>query len=228
MSGGLTEMTPVSLTVNSSGGGGPAVSLAPTSLAWSGVVVGMTAVAKTVTLTNTGTATLNIGSIAISGDFAQQTVAKACTGTVLAGASCLIKVAFTPTQVGLRTGSITITDNATGSPQSLALSGTGNPQATLAPANASFGGLTVGTTSSSKVFTLSNKQNVTLNNIAISTTGDFSVSATTCTGSLAASSSCTISVVFTPTVKGTRTGSLSVSDSASNSPESSSLTGTGK
>jgi hypothetical protein len=100
--------------------------------------------------------------------------------------------------------------------------------ATLTPANATYATQAVGTTSAAKTFTLTNDQTVTLTSIGISTTGDFAVSATTCTTSLAAKGKCTISVTFTPTETGTRTGELSVSDSASNSPQTSSLTGTGK
>jgi hypothetical protein len=139
----------------------------------------------------------------------------------------VIKVAFTPTQVGLRTGNITITDNAPNSPQTVPLSGTGVAQATLTPATGTYSARKVGTTSPVKLFTLTNKQSVALNNIASSTTGDFSISTTTCTTSLAAKSKCTIGVTFTPTATGTRTGTLSVSDSASNSPQISTLTGTG-
>jgi hypothetical protein len=86
----------------------------------------------------------------------------------------------------------------------------------------------VGTTSLPKTFTLKNNQSVALSSIVISTTGDFSVSTTTCGASLAAKTHCTISVVFTPTAVGTRTGKLNVADDASNSPQTSSLTGTGK
>jgi len=211
-----------------SGGGGPLVTLVPTSQKWSAIVVGVTSGAKTVTLTNSGTATLNISSIKTSGDFAQKIVAKSCGSTVAVGKSCVIEVTFTPTQVGLRNGTLTITDNAPDSPQTVVLSGTGTPQATLAPSSATYPAQKVETTSPAKVFTLANKQSVTLNSIVISTTGDFSVSATTCTTSLAAKTYCTISVVFTPTKTGTRTGTLSVSDSAINSPQTSSLTGTGK
>ena len=226
VSGSLTQTTTVSLTVTSSGS--PAVTLVPTSLTWAKVVVGVTAAGKTVTLTNTGTATLNISSIATSGDFAQTTSTKPCGSTVLAGKSCVIKVTFTPTQLGVRTGNLTITDNASNSPQTVPLSGTGVPQATLTPSSATFAARTVGTTSPAKVFTLTNNQSVTLNSIVISTTGDFSVSTTTCTTSLIAKANCKISVVFTPTAKGTRPGSLSVADSATNSPQTSTLTGTGK
>lgn len=99
--------------------------------------------------------------------------------------------------------------------------------ATLTPASATYAKRKVGTTSAAKTFTLTNKQPVALTNIAISTTGDFAVSAKTCTTSLAAKNKCTISVTFTPQATGTRTGQLSVSDSASNSPQTVSLTGTG-
>ena len=59
-------------------------------------------------------------------------------------------------------------------------------------------------------------------------TGDFTISATTCSATLAAKAKCTISVVFKPTAKGARTGTLTVADSASGSPQTASLTGTGK
>jgi hypothetical protein len=226
-SGALTNTTTLSLTVNASGGS-PVVTLVPTSLTFGNTVVGVTTPAKSVTLSNTGTATLNISSIATSGDFAQTTSTKPCGSTLAAGKNCVIKVTFTPTQLGLRTGNLTITDNATNSPQTVPLSGTGIPPATLAPASATYPAQKVGTTSTAKVFTLTNKQSVTLNSIVISTTGDFSVSTTTCTTSLAAKANCKISVTFTPAATGTRTGLLSVADSANNSPQTSSLTGTGK
>jgi subtilase family serine protease len=209
-------------------GGGPTVTVSPTSLTWGDVVEGATGAKKAVTLTNTGTSTLNISSIAISGDFGQTTSPKPCGSTLAAGKSCKIEVTFTPTQVGARTGSLTITDNASDSPQTVALSGTGAVQATLTPATEKFATEQVGATSPAKTLTLSNKQAVALTGIVISTTGDFSVSATTCTSSLAAKSKCTISVVFTPKATGTRTGTLSVADSAIGSPQTSSLTGTGK
>jgi hypothetical protein len=226
-SGALTNTTTLSLTVNASGGG-PIVTLVPTSLTFGNTVVGVTSPPKSVTLTNTGTATLNISSIATSGDFGQAVSTNPCGATLAAGAHCVIKVTFTPTQLGLRTGNLTITDNAPGSPQTVPLSGTGIPPVTLAPASVTFPGTTVGTTSLPKTFTLTNKQNVTLTSIVISTTGDFSVSSTTCGASLAAKTNCKINVVFTPTAIGTRTGKLSVSDSANNSPQTSNLTGTGK
>ncbi len=226
-SGSLTATTSVSLTVTS-GGGGPTVTVSPASLTWGTVVLGATGAAKSVTLTNTGSTTLNISSITTSGDFAQSTSTKPCGSTLAAGANCIIKVTFTPSQLGARTGTLTLTDNSPSSPQTVALSGTGGVQAKLTPVTATFASEPVGVASPAKVFTLANKQAVALTGINISTTGDFSVSTTTCTSSLNALSSCTISVVFTPTAVGTRTGTLSVADSAIGSPQTSSLKGTGK
>jgi Abnormal spindle-like microcephaly-assoc'd, ASPM-SPD-2-Hydin len=114
-------------------GGGPAVSLAPTSLKWGKVLVGTTASGKKkVTVTNTGDATLSISNIATTGDFALVAVKKTKKVTPCAngismapGGSCLVKVSFTPTQTGPRTGALTFTDNAPNSPQSVGLTGTG-------------------------------------------------------------------------------------------------------
>jgi hypothetical protein len=104
----------------------PAVSLSPTSLSFGNQQVNTTSAASTVTLTNSGDAALTINSIGLSGtnsgDFAQSNT---CPGTLAAGASCTIRVTFTPTATDSRSASVTITDNASGSPQSVALSGTG-------------------------------------------------------------------------------------------------------
>src|SRR5205823_220093 len=77
-----------------------------------------------VTLTNSGTGSLTISSIGLSGtnagDFAQT---NNCPSTVAASASCTISVTFSPTATGTRSASVTITDNAAGSPHSVSLSG---------------------------------------------------------------------------------------------------------
>ncbi len=222
VSGSLTNQTTISLTVTANG---PIASLSPTSLTFPKTVVGVTSTPQTVTLTNTGVSTLNIASIVPSGDFAVQSTN--CGGTLAPNAKCMVNVTFTPTQAGTRTGTLTFNDNAPNSPQSVALSGTGVAQATLTPASETYKKQKVGTTSKAKKFTLTNNQAVALTGIAISTTGDFAVSAQTCGSSLAAKKKCTIDVTFTPTQTGTRTGQLMVGDSASNSPQTATLAGTG-
>ena len=203
----------------------PRVTLSTTSLSFGNEVLDETSAAKTVTATSTGSATLDISSITASGNFAIS--ANTCGATLAVKKNCKVSVTFTPKVLGKLTGTLMFTDNAPNSPQAVALSGTGIEPATLTPASATYAAQKVGTTSAAKTFTLTNNQTVTLASVAISTTGEFAVSAKTCTTSLAAKEKCTISVTFTPKATGTRTGKLSVSDSASNSPQTSSLTGTG-
>ncbi|MBZ5666834.1 MAG: choice-of-anchor D domain-containing protein, partial [Acidobacteriia bacterium] len=193
VSGSLNHSTTLQLTVNQSGGG-PAVTLTPTSLTWGKVVVGTAGATKTVTVTNTGIATLHFGTITTSGDFALAASPKPCSSTLAVGVSCKIKVTFTPTQLGVRTGTLTINDDAANSPQTVPLSGTGVGPATLTPTSATYAVRKVGTTSAAKTFTLTNKQSAFLTGITVATTGDFAVSAQTCPGSLPPTTSCTISV----------------------------------
>jgi hypothetical protein len=211
-------------TIPLTGGLAP-VEVSPNSLSFGNEAVGTTSPAKTVTLKNTSTSTLYISSITPGGDFAIS--ANTCGSTLAGKKSCKVSITFTPMALGKLTGTLTFTDYAANSPQTVPLSGTGVDPATLTPATATYAAQAEGTTSAAKVFTLTNNQNVALDNIVISTTGDFAVSATTCTTSLAAKGKCTISVTFMPAATGSLTGQLSVSDSASNSPQTSNLTGTG-
>jgi hypothetical protein len=209
----------VQITVN------PPPSVSPTSLNFGNQGINETSAAKTVTLTNAVTGPLTISNIAASTPFAISSTT--CGSTLAAGKTCTVSVTFTPTALGAVKGTLSFTDNAPNSPQKASLSGTGVEPATVTPASADYGNQKVGTTSAPKTFTLANNQNAMLSNIMISTSGNFAVSATTCSTTLAAYKSCTISVTFTPKATGTRTGSLIVSDSANNSPQTSSLSGTG-
>jgi hypothetical protein len=104
----------------------PAVGLSPTSLTFASQNVGTISAAQSVTLSNNGNATLSISNIAISGtnsgDFAQT---NACGSSLVAGADCAINVTFKPAATGARSASLAITDNASGSPQTVSLSGMG-------------------------------------------------------------------------------------------------------
>jgi subtilase family serine protease len=113
-------------------GNQPLVFPYPASLAWKNVVVGATGPKKTVTVTNTGASSLTISSITVSAEFAlvtlkaTKTVTPCASGLTLApAASCKIELTFDPTQTGPQTGDLTINDTASGSPQQVALSGTG-------------------------------------------------------------------------------------------------------
>lgn len=124
-SSALTNSTSLGLTVNAASSSGAAVSLSPASLTWGTIKVGTTAPERTVTVKNTGTATLDISSITTSGDFGQKIIASSCGSTLAAKKACQIEVTFTPTATGVRTGTLTINDNAPNTPQTVPLTGTG-------------------------------------------------------------------------------------------------------
>jgi hypothetical protein len=196
-----------------------------------------TSASQSATLSSNGTGSLTITSIVASGDFALVTTATSCHyagGTLAQGSTCTIDVVFTPTAAGTRNGSVTVTDNnggVAGSTQTISLTGTGvaAPIASLSPGGLTFSALNVGTTSSGQTVTLSNTGTVALTISAISVTGDFAQT-NNCAGSVAASSSCTFTVTFTPTAGNTRSGTLTVTDNTggvAGSTQTASLTGTG-
>jgi two-component sensor histidine kinase len=223
-------------TVSLSGTGtsvpAPVVSLSPTSLAFDNQAVDMTSTAQSLTLSNTGNAALSITSLALTGtnasDFAQT---NNCAASVAAGTNCTISVTFTPSASGSRTASVSITDNASGSPQTVSLSGTGTAAlVSLSPTSLAFGNQPVGTTSAAQSLTLSNTGNAALSITSLALTGsnasDFAQT-NTCGSSVAGGANCTISVTFTPSGSGSRTASVSITDNASGSPQTVSLSGTG-
>src|SRR5947199_266368 len=113
----------------SGNGTAPCVVFAPTTLGFEIYPLSLHDALPILTLTNTGAAALTINSFAASGDFAAtSTGASACPtspATLAAGANCTINVTFTPTASGARTGTLSVTDNAGGSPQIMTLSGNG-------------------------------------------------------------------------------------------------------
>ena len=208
--------------------GGPAVTLSPTSLVFATQLVGTTSPAQTVTLTNTGSAALSITSIATTGDFAQT---NNCGSSVAMGASCTISVTFTPTTINARTGTVSVTDNAPASPQTVSLTGTGT-YVSWTPASLNFGTVSVGTTSAPQNITFTNNASATLMIKSVAVTGadnkDFSQT-DTCGTSLPKRSSCTITVTFAPTATGLRTANISISDYlGGNTTQNIPLSGTGQ
>ncbi len=218
-------------TVTLTGNGvAPAVTLLPTSLNFSDQVVGTTSPAQTVTLTNSGTATLNISNITASGDFAQTNTCGTLPAQINSGASCAIAVTFRPTTTGVRRGSVAITDDASGSPQSVSLTGNGVASSvTLSPLSLTFADQLVGTTSAAQTVTLTNNGTSALTISSIGASGDFAQTnkCPISPNTLAVGASCTITVTFTPTTTGTRRGGVNITDDAPGSPQSVSLTGTG-
>ncbi len=215
-------------------GRAPAVTLTPTSLAFASTVVGSTTAAQFVTIKNSGTATLNLTSETITGTNPTSFIKSAttCGTTLAAAASCTVSVEFKPAATGALKASLSIADNATGSPQAVALTGTGTaPAVTLTPTSLAFASTVVGTTTAAKVVTIKNSGTATLNLTSETITGtnptSFIKSATTCGTTLAVAASCTVSVEFKPAVTGALKASLSIADNATGSPQAVTLTGTG-
>jgi hypothetical protein len=237
-SGGTTNVTACagsicgSTTLNSVF---PVASLSTSSLSFANQNVGTSSVAQVVTLTNTGTGAMAITALGItgtnSGDFSQANNCPVSPATLAPGANCMFSVKFTPTATGSRAASISITDNAAGSPQSVLLSGNGTlPSITLTPATLAFGNQVINTTSTAKTITLSNPGSGTLAISSIAVTGanltEFAET-NTCGSNVGSSGTCTISVTFTPATGGAKTASVTVTDNSAGSPHSVSLTGTG-
>jgi hypothetical protein len=209
---------------SSSGGSSPAITLSPTSITFSIQSVGTTSAPQSITVTDSGTATLTFTSIAVSGDYAQT---NNCGTSLGAGGSCTISVTFTPSSSGARTGAVTITDNASGSPHTVSLTGTGAvPTVSVSPSSLAFGNQTLHTSSSPLPVNVQNTGASTLTITSIVVSGDFSQTNNCGTG-VGAGGSCTINVTFAPTGIGTRNGALTITDNAGNSPQTVNLTGTG-
>jgi len=202
------------------------VTLSSTSLKFGVELVGTRSAAQTATLTNTGAATLTISSIAVSGDFLAE---NNCGSSLPAGASCTIRVAFNPSAKGVRTGRVTITDDAADSPQTIKLKGTGTV-VQLSPSSLHFGNQVVGTTSDPQRATITNtgSDSFHISGIGISgpNFGDFAET-TTCGSRLVAGGSCTVDVTFTPGARGHRHASLKIVDDGGASPQAVPLSGTG-
>ncbi|MGA7694829.1 MAG: choice-of-anchor D domain-containing protein [Candidatus Sulfotelmatobacter sp.] len=204
----------------------PIVSPSPLSLAFNPQVVNTTSASKAVTLKNTGTASVNINSITATGNFA--VASKTCGASLNSGASCTINLNFTPSVAGALTGSLAISDSAPDSPQTVALSGTGNLPLTITPATLAFGTETVGHTTPAKTATLTNNESTTLS-FSFAPSGNYTISSsgTTCGASLAAKAKCNIAVTFTPTANGSINGAVTITDTAGFSPQLIALSGTG-
>jgi Putative Ig domain/HYDIN/CFA65/VesB-like, Ig-like domain len=106
--------------------GAPAVAFTPTSLTFAAQAIGTTSAPQSITVTNTGNAGLFINSAAVPNTLDFTEVGDGCSGlTLAAGTSCSVSITFTPTLSGTRSAAFTLTDNATNSPQTVALTGSG-------------------------------------------------------------------------------------------------------
>jgi hypothetical protein len=222
-----------------SGTTGPTVTVTPPSLTFGSQTVGTTSATQSVTVSNTGTATVTFAGFTVSGtnavDFGVPlpTSGTMCSpaGTLAGGASCTINVLFTPSAIGSRAATLNIADNATGSPQLVNLTGTGaggSGTISISPASLTFASQNVGTTSAPQTVTVSNIGGVTVTFTGIVTSGDFAgATLAQCPSIPVEAEPCTFSITFTPKATGTRTGTITFTDNATGSPQILTLIGTG-
>jgi hypothetical protein len=208
-------------------------SLSATTIEFGNENVGTTSASHSVTLTNKGNAPLDLIGISVTGaDPSSFIFSNGCGLTVAAGKSCSIHGYFTPAADGSLTAAVTITDNASNSPESIELSGTGTgaPAVSLSANSLVFASRKLGTTSASQSVVLTNTGDAPLDITSISVTGaDASsfVFTNACGSKVAAAKTCSIQGHFTPAAAGALTAAVIITDNAGDSPESIALSGTG-
>ena len=203
--------------------------LTPATASFGSLTVGTTSTAQMFQLANAGTASLPITSITVTSGSGFAITINTCTNSLGLGASCQIGVTFAPQSSGSATATLTVVDSV--GTQTSTLAGTATaaptPQAALTPATASFGSVTVGTTSTAQTFQLTNAGTAALpiSSATVTSGSAFAVATNTCITSLAAGASCQITVTFKPTTTGSATATLTVIDSVGT--QTSALSGTG-
>ena len=210
----------------------PALSLSATSLSYASTIVGESSGSLGVTVTNSTSAAVPIGSIAVTGTNASSFVfANSCGTSLAAGANCTVHGHFAPVSTGALNAAVTIMYTGTGSPLSIALSGTGlKPPVTLSAASLSFGSVDEGATSASQTVVVANSGTAAVTITSIALTGaDASsfVFANSCGTSLAVGATCTIHGHFAPVATGALTAAVKITDSAVTSPQTIALSGVG-
>ncbi|MGB7728644.1 MAG: choice-of-anchor D domain-containing protein [Candidatus Acidiferrum sp.] len=186
--------------------------------------VGTTSAPQTVTVIDMGSSALTVSNATVTEDFS--IVQNNCTTVSAAGGTCTIQVAYTPTAVGTSNGTLTITDSSAGSPHTVILAGTAAvPALTPSPTTVSFGDQILNTPSAAQNVTLNNPGPLTVQISRIDISGDFTET-NNCGATL--SSICAVSVTFTPAATGSRTGTLTITDNAPDSPQTVALSGTGQ
>jgi hypothetical protein len=230
--GSLTVVSDASnspLVISFSGTGTqPGLAVSPASVNFGNVLVGQNGT-QTVKLTNTGTASVVVNLATVSGDgFGVSGLS--LPSTIAAGQSLSFSALFAPTATGNATGSITFTDNAPGSPQTLALVGNGVAAvATLVanPTTVAFGNVATGS-SGQQTITLTNtgSASATISQVTTSGTG-FSITGLTAPVTIGAGLNVNFTAQFAPTATGSASGSIAITSNASDATLSIPLSGTG-
>jgi hypothetical protein len=205
------------------------LNVTPTSAAFGNVSVG-TSVSQTIQLSNTGTAALTVSQLSVTGS-GYSTGSVTLPITINPGQASTFNIQYLPTAAGSATGSVSIVSSAPNSPATIALSGSGlaaTQTISLSTTNISFGNVTTGTASTHGV-TVTNTGNasVKISQIGLSGSAGFSLTGAAVPVTLSPSQGLTFNVVFNPSTAGNAAGGVTLTSSATGSPSTISLTGTG-
>lgn len=214
----------------------PGAQYSPAGLTFTNYAVGMASSPQTIALYNTGTATLNISSISLTGanasDFAQ-TNNCAPSDTLAPGANCVFTVIYTPSTTSAESAEISVSDNATGSPHTAALTATGfvptPPDGSVTPSSLTFMQTAIGS-SSSMNFTISNSgtETLTISGYVFGGANPSEFSQTNnCNGSVGGGAMCMVTVTFAPQAQGNRSATLTVDTNGIEGNSTISLAGQG-
>ena len=206
----------------------PRVAVTPTTLAFGDQATGTTSAARTVTVSNPGTAPLTVSGLTVTGANASEFAATGCTAVVAPGGSCTVSVTFAPGATGARTASLQVVSDAATAAPAVALTGTGvQPALSLSATSAAFGDVRVGTTAPAQTVTVTNTGTgpLSVTGVSLGGTDPTEFTASGCVAAVAPGGTCSIVLTFTPGATGARSATVTVASNAG--PATIALTGTG-
>jgi hypothetical protein len=218
------EGSPFVVNLAGNGIAAPSVRLSTTSLDFGEVPLGATSAPQSVEISNGGQAELVFSSISASGDFS---ASHTCGAPVAVDGGCSISVTFSPQTPWVHVQTLTLVDNAPGSPHVVTLTGTGlGPEMSVEPAKVDFGSQPVGSSTSPTTIRVANTGNEPLEITDIRATGDFSQT-NACGTALPPGGECTLNITFIPSFPGEHRGSVDILNSSPEDSKSVALAGLG-
>ena len=213
----------------------PTIALSASALNFGPQEVATQSAQQTITVTNVGSASLNISTLTAGGshiaDFPRSGTCLAGMTLAATGGNCTLVFAFAPTAVGARTSNLTIASNNSGGNVTVSLAGnatTNIPAATVSPAALNFGTQQISTSSAAQQVTVQNVGGGRLTIASVTVSGSHFTQSGNCLGAnLTAGQTCTVNVVFAPNASGSLAATLTIAHGATGSPLVVALSGTG-
>jgi hypothetical protein len=203
-----------------------ALAISPLTLNFGTIQVGSSTTLP-LQVTNTSITAATFNAITATGDYAVTGDCPTRGNTLAPTTSCTLQVTFSPTQSGTRTGTLNIATSLSTLPLAVPLTGIGiQSHLQITPGSLNFGSIAVGA-SANLSLTLANTGTAPLTSLAFNITGDYAITVPCTLTTLQPGATCPITVTFTPTTLGSRSGTLTITSSDSTSPDIVPLTGTG-